>query len=51
MRSLRKNGVNQWRDASRRRLRLTEPKVRRQASDPKSALMLLGEQVANAVTK
>lgn len=51
MRSLRRKGNGQWREVSERRVRLTEPRIRRRDSDPKSALMLLGEQVANATTK
>jgi hypothetical protein len=51
MRILRKNDDGRWRQVVERRVRITEPKVRRRASDPQSGLMLLGEQVANATTK
>jgi hypothetical protein len=51
MRSLSKKSDGQWRVVVERRVRVTEPKVRRRSSDAKSGLMLLGEQVANATPK
>ena len=43
-----KKGDGRWHDSAEPRVRYTEHKIRRQASDPLSALMLLGEQVDNA---
>jgi hypothetical protein len=51
MRGLRRRNGGQWRGEVERRVRITEPKVRRRASYEKSGLMLLGEQVANATTR
>ena len=49
MRGLRKKRDGQWREAERRRVHPTEPKVRRATGDPKSGLMLLGERVSDAI--
>ncbi len=51
MRILKKSGNGQWRQVVERRVRISEPRVRRRFDDPKSGLMLLGEQVANATAK
>jgi len=48
MRSLRKKGDGRWHDSAQQRVRFIEHKIRRQASEPTSGLMLLGEQVDNA---
>lgn len=51
MRGPGRKSDGQLSDVVERRVRITEPKVRRRASDQKSGLMLLGEQVANVTTK
>jgi hypothetical protein len=51
MRFLGKKRDDLGRDSAPRLVRITEPTTRRQASDPKSGLMLLGERVADATTK
>lgn len=43
-----KKGDGRWHDSVEPRVRYTEHKIRRRASDPMSALMLLGEEVENA---
>jgi hypothetical protein len=43
-------GDGRWHD-SEQRVRFVEHKIQRQASEPISGLMLLGEQVDNATTK
>jgi hypothetical protein len=48
MRSLRKRGDGRWHEVVARNVRFSEHKIERQASDPMSALMLLGEQVDDA---
>jgi hypothetical protein len=48
MRSMRRKGDGRWHDVMQQRVRFTEHKIQRQVSDPKSGLMLLGEQVDNA---
>jgi len=49
MRILRKKDGGQRREAVER-VRFTEPNASREASDPKSGLMLLGEKIADATT-
>jgi hypothetical protein len=48
MRSLRRKGDGRWHDVTEQRVRFAEHKIQRQASDPKSGLMLLSEEVGNA---
>lgn len=48
---MRASGDGRWREIVMRRVRSAEPKDRRRVSDPKSGLMLLGEQVEDATTE
>ena len=50
MRSPRKWGDGRWHEAVARHVRFSEHKIQRQASDPLSGVMLLGEQVNDATT-
>jgi hypothetical protein len=51
MRGWRRRNDSQWREMIGRRVRITEPRVRRQSGEQKSGLMLLGERVADAYSK
>ena len=51
MRGWRRRNGSQWRESIERRVRITEPRVRRRAGEQKNGLMLLGERVADAYSK